>query len=487
MQSIRSDIEELKELVNSAEMTSEEKKIITKLLNYIRLNVKLSIFNKVISSKDEVVELVASIDNLISVYEQTLRDSVEDKGYTFKINTLRNIKKSILENDYEYFVQDIINDFPDEQELIDMCSLSLASDYRKFETYFGKPMISNDGRSIHGYKIDEETVDRVFSIIMNRSLNKSINGYVSALQSSQKFDFKLKQLKNRRELFEKCIENHDLLVDFIKTLIGLAKVKTEYGKYEGVYKRNSNVIEVIDSGSFLERLSKKYERAKRVEENERLETDYLQTQRERIQALQEKRNDLFTKLADVGLEYVLIQLENKIRMENAKVIYEIDPRMVDNYDHVAHTLFNEVIAFSNKSIPSKDAKCQREIDLVDNLYSLILEEKQKCMIKKEDIYSKMDDVGKSLINDHLSDCVKISELENSDRRYCVSPMLSAFIIRVISKLKGISFDDLGEALLDENDQNKLKKDYDDFINRKIGEVYDQLSRLKDEEVPVNNL
>ena len=41
MQNIKTDIEELKALVNSKEMTNEEKRIIKKLLNYIRLNVKL--------------------------------------------------------------------------------------------------------------------------------------------------------------------------------------------------------------------------------------------------------------------------------------------------------------------------------------------------------------------------------------------------------------------------------------------------------------
>ncbi len=487
MQNIKSDIEELKVLVNSNEMTSEEKRIIKKLLNYIRLNVKLSIFHKVISNKDEITELIASIDNLISTYEQTLKNSVEDAGYSFKIKRLKAIRESILANDYEYFVQDIITDFQDEQELIDMCSLSLSSDYRKFETYFGKPLVANDGKSIHEYKIDEETIDRIFGIIMNRSLNKSINDYVLTLKASQKFDFKLKQLKNRRELFEKCIENHSLLEEFIKVLIELAKVEDEYKDLESTYTRNKNVIEMIDSSSFLERLSKKYEKAKRVEENEIIEKNYLQGKSARIKELEEKRNELFEKLAAVGLEFVLVQLENKIKVENAKVIYDYSPKNVDNYEHVAYTLYNELIAFHNRTISSKDAKCQKEIDLVDDLYGIILEEKQKYINKKDNIYSSMDDVGKSLIDNHLSDCVKISELENSSRRYSVSPMLSAFMLRVISKLKHINFEDLNETFLKESDENNLKKDYDDFINRKIGEVYDQITRLKDDDIPINNL
>ena len=203
MQNIKTDIEELKALVNSKEMTNEEKRIIKKLLNYIRLNVKLSIFHKVISNKDEITELIASIDNLISNYEQTLNNSIEDIGYSFKIKRLKAMRESILANDYEYFVQDIIKDFQDEQELIDMCSLSLSSDYQRFETYFGKPIVTNEGRGIHGYKVDEETIDCIFDIIMNRSLNKSINDYVLTLKGSQKFDFKLQQLRNRRKLFEK--------------------------------------------------------------------------------------------------------------------------------------------------------------------------------------------------------------------------------------------------------------------------------------------
>lgn len=487
MQNIKSDIEELKALVNSNEMTNEEKRIIKKLLNYIRLNVKLSIFHKVISNKDEVTELIASIDNLISTYEQTLKNSVEDAGYSFKIKRLKEMRESILANDYEYFVQDIVNDFQDEQELIDMCSLSLSSDYRKFETYFGKPMVANDGKSIHGYKIDEETIDRIFDIIMNKSLNDSVNDYVLTLKASQKFDFKLKQLKNRRELFEKCIENHSLLEEFIKVLVELAKVEDEYKAFENTYTRNKNVIEMIDSSSFLERLSKKYEKAKRVEENEIIEKNYLQRKSARIKDLEEKRNELFEKLAAVGLEFVLVQLENKIKVKDAKVIYDYSPKNVDNYEHVAYTLYNELIAFHNRTISSKEAKCQKEIDLVDDLYSIILEEKQKYINRKDDIYSQMDDVGKSLIDDHLSDCIKIYELENSSRKYSVSPMLSAFMLRVISKLKHINFEALSEAFLEESDENNLKKDYDDFINRKIGELYDQITRLKDDDVPINNL
>ncbi len=64
-------------------------------------------------------------------------------------------------------------------------------------------------------------------------------------------------MRNRRKLFEKCIENHDLLEGFIKVLMELVKVDDEYKDFENTYIRNKNVIEVIDSGSFVERLSKK--------------------------------------------------------------------------------------------------------------------------------------------------------------------------------------------------------------------------------------
>ena len=66
-------------------------------------------------------------------------------------------------------------------------------------------------------------------------------------------------------------------------------------------------------------------------------------------------------------------------------------------------------------------------------------------------------------------------------------MLSAYMLRVISKLKHIDFEKLSETFLKESDENSLKKDYDEFINRKIGEIYDQISRLKADDVPINNL
>ena len=188
---------------------------------------------------------------------------------------------------------------------------------------------------------------------MNKSLNKSINDYVLTLKASQKFDFKLQQLRNRRKLFEKCIENHDLLEEFIKVLMELVKVDDEYKDFENTYIRNKNVIEVIDSGSFVERLSKKYEKTKRIEENEIIDKNYLQVKNARIESLEEKRNELFEKLAAVGLEFVLVQLQNKIKIANAKIVYDYSSKNVDNYEHVAYTLYNELIALHNRTISSK--------------------------------------------------------------------------------------------------------------------------------------
>ncbi len=72
----------------------------------------------------------------------------------------------------------------------------------------------------------------------------------------------------------------------------------------------------------LKDLVKKYEKAKRIEENEIIDKNYLQVKNARIESLEETRNELFEKLAAVGLEFVLVQLQNKIKIENSKIVYD---------------------------------------------------------------------------------------------------------------------------------------------------------------------
>lgn len=483
MENIKSDIDELKSLVKEKNLTKEEKNIIKKLLNYIRLNVKLSLFNHVLINKIEVDDLINTIDNLIDEYVSSIKDS-SDKVLIGRVNNkikrLQAIKSSLVENRFEYFVKDIINDFDDEQELIKMCNLSLSSDYQRFNTYFGKPIVSQDGKNIHGYKINEDTIDNIFALITNHPLNVNINAYVLAIKEAEKFDFKLKNLKRRRELFNKCIDNHELIEKFIKCVIDLKRVKEKYQDFEKTYTRNKNVIEVIESSSFFERLVKKYDKDKAVEENEIIYNNYLVVGRKKEEELENSINELFSLLSDLGISPVLVELQNRITVKDFNVSYNFDSKSVDNYEHVAHTLFNEFVMYNNKTISSKDEKCKREIDLVDDLYSLILEERQKHILKANKVYSNMDDVGKELIDNHLRDCIKVVELENSSRKFNVAPILSAYVLRIISQVKNIDFEVINEMFNEEDDMKELMEEYETVINRKIGEMYYEIDKIKKE-------
>ena len=68
----------------------------------------------------------------------------------------------------------------------------------------------------------------------------------------------------------------------------------------------------------------------RIEENEIIDKNYLQVKNARIESLEETRNELFEKLAAVGLEFVLVQLQNKIKIENSKIVYDYSSKNVDN-------------------------------------------------------------------------------------------------------------------------------------------------------------
>ena len=95
----------------------------------------------------------------------------------------------------------------------------------------------------------------------------------------------------------------------------------------------------------------------------------------------------------------------------------------------------------------------------------------------------MDERGKDLVDNHLNDCTNIVELETSAKKYNISPILSAYVLRVISKIKKIDFDKLNDMIDSGIDIDALREEYNLLIERKIGETYHSVDEIKKETKP----
>lgn len=186
----KDDIEELKTLALSNSLSRREKEILSRLLKYIRFNIQVSLFYQVLSSTQAIDKLITEIDNLINEYNETLlisEDETLKRRLKSKIKRLNKMKEIVSENNYEYFVKDIIDGVDNRQELIDMCAFTLSGDYQTYKKFFGKPLVENEKSSFKGFKINEETIEKVFSIITNRPLHVSITSYVLAYNKEKKY------------------------------------------------------------------------------------------------------------------------------------------------------------------------------------------------------------------------------------------------------------------------------------------------------------
>ena len=476
MEDLKNDIQELKNMLTDSSLTNEEKNMLRKLIVLIKTNIKLSLLNNIISNKEEIKTLITGIDKLLSTYEKELseaNDKIIEGRLKSKIRRLTVIKKSIEDNSYEFFVEDIIGDIKEEQQLLNICSLTLSSDYRKFKTFFGSPII-NDKTLNKGYSVNVDTIDAIFEIITNHDLNVHINSYVTIFNKEKELQKKIDQTAKKIDLYRLCIENRDLIKKYIKKHIRVLIKREEFEPLKTRYQQNQQIIETIKESSLFDRLSQRYDCEKREIENEKL-IAYLAKEKPLLTGLEKQENDAAKELIDMGLESILNEFKIKMISKAGKISYKIVDASLDNIEYVAYTLFVETL---------KDVdKCEKEIELAEHLISVLEGEKQKYITKKASIYNKMDERGKKLVDNHLNDCKNIVELETSDKKYNISPILSAYVLRVISKIKKIDFDKLNDMVDSEIDIDALKTEYNLIIERKIGETYHSVDEIKKETKP----
>lgn len=476
MEDLKNDIQELKNMLTDSNLTQEERNMLRKLIILIKTNVKLSLLNNIISNKEEIKTLITGIDKLLSTYENELseaNDKITEGRLKSKIRRLTAIKKSIEDNSYEFFVEDIVGDIKEEQQLINICSLALSSDYRKFKTFFGSPII-NDKTSNNGYTVNVDTIDAIFEIITNHDLNVHINSYVAVYNKERDLQKKIDQTNKKIDLYRLCIENRELIKNYIKKHIRVLIKKEEYEPCQTRYQQNQQIIDTINESSLFDRLSQRYDREKREIENEKL-IEYLAKEKPLLTGLEKQEREAAKALTDAGLDSILDEFTRKIFCKDGKISYKVANASLDNIEYVAYTLFVETL----KGI----SKCEKEIELAEHLISVLEAEKQKHIAKKSSIYNKMDERGKDLVDNHLNDCTNIVELETSDKKYNISPILSAYVLRVISKIKKIDFDKLNDMVDSGIDLDALREEYNLLIERKIGETYHSVDEIKKETKP----
>ena len=74
-------------------------------------------------------------------------------------------------------------------------------------------------------------------------------------------------------------------------------------------------------------------------------------------------------------------------------------------------------------------------------------------------------------------------LKQNKKKFDVSPILSAYILKTIAKLKNIDFLTLNEEIDECVDVDAKRQEYESFINSKVEETYSQVDEIRDEVKP----
>ena len=186
---------------------------------------------------------------------------------------------------------------------------------------------------------------------------------------------------------------------------------------------------------------------------------------------------------------------NKVSLEElSKVLFEhvtldssyVSYNSVDTSSPVlyaSNVIFNGYSLSRQNQISDESEKCLITIDQNKRKIHLFEAKQEKLKHTRKRIYEKMAEEARSLIDNNLSDCINIVELASSEKKFDVSPILSAYILKTIAKLKNIDFLTLNEEIDECVDVDAKRQEYESFINSKVEETYSQVDEIRDEVKP----
>lgn len=473
MDTVKKYIEELKEVLISKDCSDTEKKLIRDFFIALKFQIQVKIISQIIIESENLKILLTSINNLMNEYQISL-ESTNDKiligRFNSKIRRLKNIKNLIEDENYKSLIEEIlINPKYNEQDIIRMCSLSLADGYKTFKKIFGDSIVTvNNGK----YIINEQIVDNMFDIYFNRKMNKQIIGYVNLYLTNKKIEKSEQEVLIKTDLYSRFNKNSDLVRDYAKALIDYKKFYSLYHPFEVQFEQNKKIIDYIEQSTKYEKMLQIIELQNKKSENDIL-SNYLSSSHIQLSSLVTVLNSLQNKLREADLSSIIDEFSKRVIIKDGEEVYLLKDIEFDSVAQISSTIFKEVMT-------------KKSDNLLDNLYNRLSLLRKKHDNNNEKIITlkeKMDESTLDLINNHLEECINLVKFESSERKFNVYPLLSAYILLTISKLKNVDFNDLNSMIEEPVDIEKLKSEYSILLDDKIDKKFESVDEIHNEVKP----
>lgn len=478
MDNLKDIIKELKEYIKDDICTFEERKIIKKFLNSVKLDLEAKLITSIIEENEDIPSLITNLDNLINEYELSLQ-GIEDKILLGRINSkirrLKIIKESVKENNYEKLTDNILNSaFQSEDEVVQDCTNLFVYPFGEFKEIFGKNILD---KKANRYEINEDTINTIFNIISNKEVNKQIREYVFLHLKKIKLSKKKNELQNKLDVFKLCVDNFQLVVEYLKTLIRYKKTIAISEPFKVKYDQNTTIIKYIKQGSLLDRITQFYQSEKRIIENDKI-GEFICKSLAREKFLDSKIKSLEEEMNKIGLNLLVKEFDSRIIVKENEVTYSLN-----NYNYSKEAQISEFIFSIYKSSINSKIDVQKYDELIRSQMYLVDERITEIDSQMEINKSQMNEDARILINNNFEDCIKLIKLQISNSRFDVFSVIIVYILETIIKLRNLDYNKINELLDNEYDLDEEKKEYTDFIEKQINKINDEVDEIVKEVKP----
>lgn len=455
-------------LTQTPDISLEDRQKIAELLRVLKYNVEFQILEDSLRDDSFITSVVGDIKTkLLHIDEErkSINESIKNNellNNTRRLialrrtsNELDRILTYIQNRQFSYYIEAMNEILGSTNELVIACSNVLAHGNKDYTHMFGKTVVRNDS-------VDKEGIDLLFSIVTDGDLKAELDRF---LKIEEKYNAILEEKNSNKRFME--------LINLIKSNEVTFR---EYLKLRPVLSPESNasylanrenlatsklVLDNLKSDGLAGIFNKR--------QRDQLEIDILRYEAD-IKSYEEKKKEaekLEAILVGVGLGDVVTALSNIVEGVELTIEEKVAAYLKASFKKSSFDIRPAQIRVSERSI---------EIDSRLAIASL----------KLNDVVSSLSNKAHKLVTSYHDDVVKMYSLFNTRKDNGFSPILAAYILKLLSDSRSLDYRDINDMCSLEVDIEAMFNKYALLHQEETRVIQEQLMEVREEEEVFTN-
>ncbi len=461
--------------LSKPDLTMGDASTLKKLFEVLENKAKIEIFNTLVSATDKSA-IVNFLDEMIYKYQDILtglkeKEQTDEIGkeilkYEELINYVKSMKTAYVNKDWKELTYSFFGNASKGENALKMdCLSSLASGYYAFNSLYGEYILEGVNQSGNGAympsvtevtndaKINASYLDSVFEILLDADAMECFREYFK-LKNAGKLVSVVERDKMRMEAYDE-IKNNFVNVKRISEILEKyhsLKSKAKDKQMDADEKYFDVQNEDYTSKSALWKFIHK-DKIKRVDEYKNITLE--------IGALNEDIKSLSDEL-DMLSANLSISTKSMIKSAMNPVINGGDNEEKNFYEDLRNIILSD-----------DEEKAKEEIDNRKNSLNEVTIKNEEVLANRQDrfntLMSDMPSELKGALNRDEKGIENIVLLDQRNIRYNRTPIVCAYVLKVLSDARGISPDDMLNSL-GKIELNDLEGEYQSYIDTYLSDT-----------------